>query len=91
MNMEGPPRYQPLSRDDEEEIAAGFIGKDGIAWNSDDTEIIPTNTRSFVIFLSVLLLSFSANILLVMDNGRMRIAQRAEKTAFSTFCRSGAF
>lgn len=80
--MERPPRYQPLSREDEDEIQAQ-LEKDGTAWNANDTEIIPTNTRSFAVFLSLLLLSLSANILLVMDNAKLRIAHSHEKTAFS--------
>jgi len=81
--MDGPPRYQPLSREDEDEIQAQLEEKDGTAWNAKDTEIIPTNTWSFVVYLSLILLSLSANILLVMDNARLRIAQNHEKTAFS--------
>jgi hypothetical protein len=84
INMDGPPRYQPLSREDEDEIRAQLDEeKDGTAWNANDTEIIPTNTRSFVVYLSLLLLSFSGNILLVMDNAKLRIAHSHEKTAFS--------
>ncbi|KAF2035186.1 hypothetical protein EK21DRAFT_54826 [Setomelanomma holmii] len=81
--MEGPPRYQPLSRDEEEAIQAQLAEKDETAWNAKDTEIIPTNTRSFVIYLSIILLSLSANILLVMDNAKLRIARNSVKTAFS--------
>ena len=81
--MDGPPRYQPLSRDDEEEIQAQLEEKDGTAWNANDTEIIPTNTRSFVVFLSILLLSLSGNLLLVMDNAKLRIARNHDKTTFS--------
>jgi hypothetical protein len=81
--MEGPPRYQPLSRDDEEDMRAPLEEKDGIAWNADDTEIIPTNRRSFILYLSILLLSLSANVVLVMDNAKLRIVRDGVKTAFS--------
>jgi hypothetical protein len=79
--MEGPPRYAPLSLEDVEELEE----KDGTAWNANSTEIIPTNTLSFIVYLSILLLSLSANILLVMDNAKLRIAQRALKTEFSEY------
>ncbi len=83
--MERPPRYQPVSADEEEEILRQLEEeKDGIAWNNNSTEIIPTNTRSFVAFMSLLLLSLSANVLLVMDNARLRIStESAGKTAYS--------
>lgn len=82
--MERPPTYQPLHDEDDEEILAELEEKDGTAWNAESTEIIPTNTRSFVLYLSILLLSLSANILLVMDNARLRISHASDKTAFST-------
>jgi len=83
--MERPPRYQPVSADEEEAIAKQVEEeKDGIAWNNNSTEIIPTNTRSFVAFMSLLLLSLSANVLLVMDNAKLRISTRtAGKTPYS--------
>ncbi|OAL03443.1 hypothetical protein IQ06DRAFT_107597 [Phaeosphaeriaceae sp. SRC1lsM3a] len=85
--MEGPPRYQPVSRHDEEELRAQLEEKDGTAWDASDTEIIPTNTRSFVLFLCLILLSLSANVLLVMDNAKLRIAgdsaRNSAKTRFS--------
>ncbi|KAH8728983.1 hypothetical protein GQ44DRAFT_608170 [Phaeosphaeriaceae sp. PMI808] len=81
--MEGPPRYQPVSREDDEYIRAHLEEKDGTEWDANSTEIIPTNTRSFIIFLSILLLSLSANILLVMQNAKLRIARNHEKTPFS--------
>jgi hypothetical protein len=81
--MEGPPRYQPLSRDDEEDVLAQLEKRDGTAWNADDTEIIPTNTRSFIFYMSIILLSLSANVLLVMDNARLRIVRDSIKTKFS--------
>ncbi|KAF2124996.1 hypothetical protein P153DRAFT_300884 [Dothidotthia symphoricarpi CBS 119687] len=69
--MEGPPKYAPLSGEELEEL--GYVeAKDGFAWNSDSTEIIPTNTRSFVAYLSIMLLSLCANVLLVMDNAKLR-------------------
>lgn len=69
--MEGPPRYAPLSGEELKEL--GYAEeKDGVAWNTNSTEIIPTNTRSFVAYLSIMLLSLSANVLLVMDNARLR-------------------
>jgi hypothetical protein len=81
--MEGPPRYQPLNRDEEEDIRAQLEEKDGTAWNANDTEIIPTNKRSFIFYLSIMLLSLSANVLLVMDNAKLRIVKDSAKTAFS--------
>jgi hypothetical protein len=83
IKMEGPPKYQPLSRNDEEDIRAQLEEKDGTAWNTNDTEIIPTNKRSFIFYLSLLLLSLSANVLLVMDNAKLRIVRDGVKTAFS--------
>jgi hypothetical protein len=82
--MEAPPRYQTLCRDEEEDLLTQHEDKDGVAWDSNSTEIIPTNTRAFVIFMSLLLLSLSANVLLVMDNGRMRVAiHNSDKTLYS--------
>jgi hypothetical protein len=64
--MEAPPRYQPLSRDEVENLLTQNEDKDGTAWDSNSTEIIPTNT------------------LLVMDNGRMRVAtHNSGKTLYS--------
>ena len=81
--MESPPAYQPICREEEEEILAELEEKDGVAWDSNSTEIIPTNTRSFVVYLSIMLLSLSANILLVMENAKMRIAHIPAKSNFS--------
>ena len=83
--MERPPKYQPVSADEEEDILRQLEEeKDGIAWNNNSTEIIPTNTRSFVAFMSLLLLSLSANVLLVMDNAKLRIlTHNAGKTPYS--------
>jgi len=81
--MERPPAYQPVCRDEEENISAESEDKNGISWNSNSTEIIPTNTRSFVAYLSLLLLSLSANILLVMDNAKLRISHIPVKSNFS--------
>jgi hypothetical protein len=80
--MERPPAYQPLCRDEEEDLLREAEEKDGIAWNTNSTEIIPTNTRSFVVYLSILLLSLSANVLLVMDNAKLRIIRDRQTTAF---------
>jgi hypothetical protein len=81
--MERPPAYQPVCRDEEEDIHRELEEKDGIAWNANSTEIIPTNKCSFVVYLSILLLSLSANILLVMDNANLRIARKATETSLS--------
>lgn len=83
--MERPPKYQPLSADEEEDILRRLEEeKDGIAWDNNSTEIIPTNTCSFVAFMSLLLLSLSANVLLVMDNAKLRIlVHGAGKTPYS--------
>lgn len=59
--------------------------KESISWDSNSTEIIPTNTRSFVAYLSLLLLSLSANILLVMDNARLRILHSPTKSEYSRY------
>jgi hypothetical protein len=83
--MERPPAYQPICREEEEDILAELGEKDGIAWNSNSTEIIPTNTRSFVVYMSIILLSLSANILLVMDNAKLRIAHTPTKSNFSKY------
>ncbi|KAH7072347.1 hypothetical protein FB567DRAFT_554024 [Paraphoma chrysanthemicola] len=91
--MERPPKYQPLSRDEQEALQSQLEEKDETAWNANDTNIIPANTRSFVLYLSIMLLSFSANILLIMENAKMRVAQNGVKTAFSglTFSKSTAY
>ncbi|KAH6514149.1 hypothetical protein HBI81_209680 [Parastagonospora nodorum] len=82
--MDGPPRYyQPLSGEDEKSLRAQLDEKDGTEWNASDSEIIPTNTRSFIFYMSILLLSLSANILLVFDNAKLRIARDAAQTRFS--------
>lgn len=80
--MERPPAYQPLCRDEEDDLLAELEEKDGTAWNSDSTEILPTNTRSFVVYLSILLLSLSANVLLVLDNAKLRIIRDRQVTDF---------
>jgi hypothetical protein len=81
--MDGPPKYQPLSREDEDGIRVQIEEKDGMAWNANDTEIIPTNKWSFAIYLSIVLLSLSINVLLVMDNAKLRIAGIHAKSTFS--------
>ena len=81
--MERPPAYQPVCRDEEEHILTEPEDKDGVSWNSNSTEIIPTNTRSFVAYLSLLLLSLSANVLLVMDNAKLHISHVPTKSNFS--------
>lgn len=81
--MERPPAYQPLCRDEEEDLLSQAGEKDGTAWNANSTEIIPTNTCSFVVYLSIMLLSLSANVLLVMDNGKLRISRDVGKTVFA--------
>jgi hypothetical protein len=81
--MEGPPKYQPVSRDDDEYILAQLEEKDGTEWNANSTEIIPTNKPSFIVYLSIILLSLSANVLLVMDNAKLRIVRDSVKTPFS--------
>src|SRR5690348_15098276 len=81
--MEGPPNYQPLSRDEREMFQTRLEEKDEAALDANNTEIIPTSTRSFVLCLSIMLLSLSANMLLVMENAKMRIMQDRVKTAFS--------
>ncbi|KAF1946910.1 hypothetical protein EJ02DRAFT_499741 [Clathrospora elynae] len=81
--MERPPAYQPVCLDEEDDVLAELEEKDDIAWDFKSTEIIPTNTLSFVIYLSILLLSLSANILLVMDNAKLRIARHTNEHKFS--------
>jgi hypothetical protein len=83
--MEASPAYQPVCRDEEDSAVAGLEEKEGISWDSNSTEIIPTNTRSFVAYLSLLLLSLSANILLVMDNARLRILHAPAKSEYSRY------
>ena len=78
-----PPAYQPVCSDEQEEISADLEDKGGVSWDSKSTEIIPTNTRSFVVYMSLLLLSLSANILLVMENAKLRIAHIPAKTNYS--------
>jgi hypothetical protein len=75
--MERPPAYQPICREEEEDILAEL--------GENSTEIIPTNTRSFVVYMSIILLSLSANILLVMDNAKLRIAHTPTKSNFSKY------
>ncbi|KAL5117130.1 hypothetical protein ACEQ8H_004955 [Pleosporales sp. CAS-2024a] len=82
--MDGPPRYyQPLSGDEAAELRAQLQEKDGTAWDARDSEIIPTNTKFFVFYMSMLLLSLSANVLLVMQNAKLRIARDKLKTPYS--------
>ncbi|KAL6710960.1 hypothetical protein ACN47E_006835 [Coniothyrium glycines] len=80
--MERPPAYQPLCRDEEEDLLEDGE-KDGIAWNNNSTEIIPTNTRSFVFYLSILLLSLAANVLLVMNNAKLRIINDRQFSSYA--------
>ena len=81
--MERPPAYQPVCSDEQEEISADLEDKGGVSWDSKSTEIIPTITRSFVVYMSLLLLSLSANILLVMENAKLRIAHIPAKSNYS--------
>lgn len=81
--MERPPAYQPVCGDEDESILRELEEKDSIAWNANSTEIIPTNTCSFIVYLSIMLISLSANILLVMDNGKMRIARDTGRAIYS--------
>lgn len=83
--MERPAKYQPVSANEEDDILRQLEEeKNGISWNNNSTEIIPTNTLSFVAFMSLLLVSLSANVLLVMDNAKLRILTHgAVKTAYS--------
>ncbi|CAN9100022.1 unnamed protein product [Alternaria alternata] len=81
--MERPPAYQPVCSDEQEEISADLEDKGGVSWDSKSTEIIPTNTRSFVVYMSLLLLSLSANILLVMENAKLRIAHIPAKSNYT--------
>ena len=81
--MERPPAYQPVCSDEQKEILEELEDKEGVSWDSKSTEIIPTNTRSFVAYMSLLLLSLSANILLVMDNAKLRIAHSPAKSKYS--------
>lgn len=81
--MERPPAYQPVCSDEQKEILEELEDKEGVSWDSKNTEIIPTNTRSFVAYMSLLLLSLSANILLVMDNAKLRIAHSPAKSKYS--------
>jgi hypothetical protein len=83
--MERPPAYQPICRDEEEDIQRELEEKDGVAWNANSTEIIPTNKISFVVYLSIMLLSLSANILLVMDNANLRLSRDAPKNSLSKY------
>ncbi|KAH7108673.1 hypothetical protein B0J11DRAFT_500151 [Dendryphion nanum] len=59
-NHEG---YVPVSSEETEQNNA----EKGIEWNS-SSEIIPSNTRSFVVSLSILLISLSANIILLLHH-----------------------
>lgn len=89
--MERPPAYQPVSRDEEEHHLDGEIGeKDGIAWDSNNTDIIPTNTRAFVIYLILLLISLAANVLLVMDNAKLRIIRDRQISPYGMPLQMGA-
>lgn len=84
--METSPAYQPVCRSEEEDqLLARPEEKDGTSWDANATEIIPTNTRSFVAYLSLLLLSLSANVLLVMDNARLRITHMPAKSKYSRY------
>ena len=58
--------YRPLSGEEE-----GDVEEKDFEWN-ESTEIIPTHTRSFIACMSIFLLSLSANVLLVLDNARLR-------------------
>jgi hypothetical protein len=81
--MDARPKYQPLGQEDEANVRTQFEEKDGVAWNASDTEILPTNKRSFVVYLCIMLLSLSANILLVLDNAKTRVARIQAKTPYS--------
>jgi hypothetical protein len=54
--------YQPVNADDEEKIHN----------LNETTEIIPTHSRSLALYLSVLFISLSANVLLLLRNGSLQ-------------------
>lgn len=68
--------YQPVNADDEEKT-----------YNlNETTDIIPTHTRSFVLYLSVLFVSLSANVLLLLRNGSLQsCSPDLGKTIHSTY------
>jgi len=68
--------YQPANTDDDEEKV--------YSWN-ETTEIIPTHTRSFVFYLSVLFISLSANVLLLLHSASLKYCSPdLGKTTYST-------
>ncbi|PVH98099.1 hypothetical protein DM02DRAFT_683284 [Periconia macrospinosa] len=74
--MEQNLGYRPLKGDEEEQERVNVDEKSlGVGW-SDHTQIIPTHTRSFIICMSIFLLSLVTNILLFIDNGRLRNGSR---------------
>ncbi|KAF2637581.1 hypothetical protein P280DRAFT_109352 [Massarina eburnea CBS 473.64] len=70
--MASDHQYQPLDGEERDPADEKSLGVD---W-SDSTQIIPTHTRSFIIFMSIFLISISANVLLVLDNARLKNASR---------------
>lgn len=54
----------------------------GIDWNS-GSEIIPTNTRGFITYISILLISLSMNVLLVLHHFPQACSEYPNETSYS--------
>jgi hypothetical protein len=77
--------YQRLNRGERNDVDEKSLGVD---W-SDSTQIIPTHTRSFIIYMSIFLISLMTNVLLVLDNARLRnLTQDGNRTKYSEFSAS---
>lgn len=69
----GKDQYLPVRTEEEEK---------GIDWNS-SSEIIPTNTRGFITYLSILLISLIANIFLLLHHFPRSCPEDLGRSAYS--------
>lgn len=78
-------RYTSLSQSEEAPKEDG--GDAGIDWNS-TLEILPSNTKAYIFYLSLFLISLSANILLILNNPPNVCGRDLGKTIYSKYCSS---
>ncbi|KAF2014374.1 hypothetical protein BU24DRAFT_213519 [Aaosphaeria arxii CBS 175.79] len=69
--------YAPVSSDDDPNAP-----EKGIDWNS-SSEIIPSNTRSFIAYLTILVISLSANVLLLLHRVPSNGTEDTGRTKYS--------
>jgi len=74
--------YAPLSQDEKSQKNEG--NNAGIDWNS-TLEILPSNTKAYIFYLSLFLISLSANVLLILNNPPNVCGKDLGKTVYSQY------